>query len=69
MKQCPICRTLPEHCHMCGGQLKTVLDGQKQCNSCHRLQRSIWHGWAPEPITRRANGPHPAPIHGKGATP
>lgn len=34
------------HCHTCGTQLRSVLDGEEYCKTCDTYQRYRSHGWA-----------------------
>jgi hypothetical protein len=39
-------RTHCGRCHTCGDRLRTVLDGEEWCDTCHAYRRYWSHGWA-----------------------
>jgi hypothetical protein len=57
-----------QKCHVCGTQLRIVLDGEEWCSKCQAYRRYESHGWkgqrrptagkAQGGYTRKANGFH-----------
>lgn len=35
-----------KHCHKCGAELKSCLDGEEYCPNCHQYKRYLSHGWS-----------------------